>query len=832
MVSPLNYQLEFEPNFKDFTFYGKEFINIKIPKATNKITLNAAELKIKKCFLETKNKKIKATTKLNEKKEELDIKLSEKVNGNVKLYFEFKGILNDRLLGFYKSEYKDNHGKTRYLATTQFEAADARRAFPCWDEPKAKATFDISLIVDRNLVAISNMSVISKKKNGKKIHYKFSRTPVMSTYLLYLGVGDFEFLTGKLGKLIIRVVTTRGNKSKGKLALDYAKKFLKDYEKYFQIKYPLPKLDLIAVPDFAAGAMENWGAITFRETILLYDPKTSSTKTKQFIAEVISHELAHQWFGNLVTMKWWDELWLNESFATFMATKIVVDYYPEWDLWDQFLETSMNDAMRLDGLKTSHPIHAKVKKPSEIREIFDSISYDKGGCVLRMLEYFVGENNFRNGLHHYLSHHMYGNATGDDLWDSIGKISKKPVRKMMNSWIRQVGFPLVEVNKQNSKLHLEQNRFLLEHNKKYQKGLWSIPVSVGTGSNTLSKLMTSKTSQIPFNQKKFFPVVNSSRKAFVRIKYDSHLLNELKKLVSLKKLDYVDRWSIQNDLFALCVNGTERVHTYLDFSEAYHGEKSYLASINVANNLNFLYFLSFHERFASIIKKYAYDYFKELFELVGWDPKPNEKHTDTLLRSMVIVVLGKLGDKKILHEAQRRFKLFLKKRETLRPDLREPVFLLVAWSGDEKTYDALIRIYKKAATQEAKLRVLAGLCNFRSKKLLLKTLEFSLTKDVRSQNIALPIIRVSGNPYGRKIMWPWLKKNWKTLIKKFGLGNPLANRIVGTISLVADSSMEKEIRQFFKKNPTPGTEMTLEQALERIRIHTNLLRNIKSEYNN
>jgi len=351
-INPINYQLVFEPDFIKFTFAGKETITINCKKPTKIISINCAEIKIKSLQVKCKGQVISSSTKTNEKKEELTITLKEKIRGRASIVLEFQGILNDRLLGFYHSQYKQG-GKTKYLATTQFEAADARRAFPCWDEPEAKATFDISIIADNKYSAISNMPVKSKTKIRGKTLYKFGKTPVMSTYLVYLGVGEWEYLTGKIGKTQVRVVTTRGNKSKGKFALDLGKKLLVSYEKYFGIKYPLPKLDLIAVPDFAAGAMENWGAITFRETILLYDSQTSSTKTKQYIAEVISHEIAHQWFGNLVTMKWWNDLWLNESFATFMATKFVDKFYPEWDLWNQFIEDAMNVAMGLDSLKTT-----------------------------------------------------------------------------------------------------------------------------------------------------------------------------------------------------------------------------------------------------------------------------------------------------------------------------------------------------------------------------------------------------------------------------------------------------------------------------------------------
>jgi len=391
---PINYNLTFEPDLKKFIFTGTEIITVSCKKSTNQITMHCAELKIKSCIVKSGNHIVSSTPKTNEKKEELSIKLGEKIKGTVTISLTFQGILNDRLLGFYRSKYEQN-GKTKYLATTQFEAADARRAFPCWDEPESKATFEISIIADNQYSAISNMPVKSKKKIKTKTLYTFQKTPLVSTYLIYLGVGEFEYLTGKAGKIQIRVVTTKGNTSKGKFSLELGKKLLTSYEKYFGIKFPLPKLDLIAVPDFAAGAMENWGAITFRETILLYDPKTSSTRTKQFIAEVISHEIAHMWFGNLVTMKWWNDLWLNESFATFMATKFVDKFYPEWDLWNQFVEDAMNVAMGLDSLKTTHPIDVKVNSPAEIREIFDAISYDKGGCVLRMLENYVESQIFK-----------------------------------------------------------------------------------------------------------------------------------------------------------------------------------------------------------------------------------------------------------------------------------------------------------------------------------------------------------------------------------------------------------------------------------------------------
>lgn len=827
-VIPKNYTLEFEPIFKNFTFNGKETITIECKESVNSITLHCAELKIKSCNVRHNNLSEKAITKIDPKKEELIILLKNKIKGTAFVEIEFTGELNDRLIGFYRSQYKQN-GKTKYLATSQFEAADARRAFPCWDEPEAKATFDISILAENKFTAISNMPIMSKKKMKNKTLYKFAKTPIMSTYLLYLAVGEFEYLTGKAGKIQIRVITTKGNKSKGKFSLDLGKKLLLSYEKYFGIKYPLPKLDLIAIPDFASGAMENWGAITFRETILLYDPRTSSTKTKQYIAEVISHEIAHQWFGNLVTMKWWNDLWLNESFATFMATKFVDKFYPEWDLWNQFVEDAMNTAMGLDSLKSTHPIDVKVNSTSEIREIFDAISYDKGGCVLRMLEHYVGESNFQKGLKQYLADFKYRNAEGKDLWDAIGKISKMPVRAMVLTWLKQPGFPVVEIEKKDSTLHLKQRRYTLESDKA-AKGLWSIPLSIGLKDELFQKLFTKKSMSVKIPKDSIGFVANFGRKGFYRVKYDKGTLIDLKMFVDQKQIPAIDRWAVQNDLFSLCISGDETVRNYLDFSDAYYDEDSYLASVNVAHNLSSLYFRAFDEEFSSEIRNYAINYLKKILYDLGWIPKKTDKHTDALMRAFAISTLGKLDDDEVTIESEKRYKQFLKNPSSLHPDLVEPVCSVMAWNGNSKTHEELIRLYRNAKTMEEKLRFLGAMCNFKDEKLLLKSLNFSQTPEVRSQNMQLPIMKVAANPYGKKILWPWLKSNWSKLSKKVGRGNPLFNRIVASISSIADDSMEKEIRQFFKNNPTPGTERTQEQTLERIRVNSRFLRNMRKEF--
>ncbi len=827
LVSPINYDLEFEPDLKNFTFAGREVITAVASRPTSKISIHAAELKIKSCHIVHGDSKTRAKTRLDEKSEQLHITTGSPVRGRFVLEIDFAGVLNDRLLGFYRSQYKVG-SKTKYMATTQFEAADARRAFPCWDEPQAKATFDIAITAESNYMAVSNMPAVSRRKLGRKTRHRFDTTPVMSTYLVYLGVGEFEYISGRSGRTSVRVITTRGNKAHGRFSLDLAKRLLASYEKYFGIKYPLPKLDLLAIPDFAAGAMENWGAITFRETILLYDPRTSSTRTKQFIAEVISHEIAHQWFGNLVTMRWWNDLWLNESFATFMATKFVDMFYPEWELWDQFVEDAMNTAMDLDSLKSTHPIDVKVDSPAQIREIFDAISYDKGGCILRMLENYVGEPSFRKGLRRYLSQFKYQNAAGDDLWSAIGEASGKPVKSMVNSWLRQPGFPVLEVSKNGTGVRLRQKRFLLEPDKRHQRGLWQIPVDVSAGTRHQGHLLTSKSKNIRVPENST-PIVNRGRNGFYRTKYDAGILLDLKMLVDQKRIPHVDRWAVQNDLFALCMSGDDTVGNYLDFSDAYFEEDSYLVSVNVARNIYSLFLMTYWEPTSEVIRGHAMNYFRHLLHRLGWNPKKSDRHTDALLRGFTISALARLGDEQVAGEAESRFRAFLKRPHSLHPDLREAVFSAVAWNGDSKTHAQLTDLFKKTKTQEEKLRFLGALCNFQDRRLLVRTLNFSQTPEVRSQNMQLPIMRVAANPHGREILWPWLQKNWTKLSKKVGHGNPLFNRIVASIGQAADAKAEKEIRSFFKKNPTPGTDRTLEQTLERMRIRSRFLASVKED---
>ncbi|ABK77113.1 aminopeptidase N [Cenarchaeum symbiosum A] len=807
--TPENYRLDYVIDLDKLTFSCSETVRVAAPRPTSEFKLHSADLSITKASIDMPGRTVPAKIIQDEKAELLLLRSAEKVSGRCKLNIEFAGKLKDELRGLYLSRYKSGK-KTKHLATTQFEAADARRAFPCWDEPEAKATFDISITTGNKNTAISNMPETSKKRSGPRTKYVFATTPVMSTYLVYLGAGEFEFVSGKHGNVTVRVAATAGKIRSARYALDLGKSILGEYEKYFGAKYPLPKLDLIAIPDFAAGAMENWGAITFREALLLYDPKSSTTRTKQLIAEVISHEIAHQWFGNLVTMKWWNDLWLNESFATFMATKILDKIYPEWELWEQFVGDAMPTAMALDALKSSHPIDVKVREPSEIREIFDAISYDKGGCILRMLEEYVTAAKFRRGLRAYIKKFAYGNAEGGDLWDAIGRESGRPVRRMMEGWIGQTGFPVVEAARHGSTMRLKQRRFLMGPRGK-AGGRWSIPVTIGRKKPLYRTLMEKESASIPVSGGEL--VLNHGRYGFYRAKYDQSCLLDLKYAVESKAIPHIDRWAVQDDLYALCLAGEATLSDYLDMADAYSNEGGYLAAMGVSANLNSIRLRTYHEPYYHMIQARCIRHYTGMHSRLGWDARKGEAHTDALLRGLVISVLGRMGDEGILEEARRRF-AGLRRGRPLPADLREAVYSVIAWNGGAKEYKEIAAMYEAAPTEEERTRLLGALCHPADSKLLQKTLDYSLGAAVRPQNMHIPAARIAANPHGTAIVWPWMKKNWTVITKKTGTGNPLLNRIVGSLSLVADKKIEEEARLFYKRNPAPGTEMTLRQALE------------------
>src|SRR2546422_9239537 len=471
-VQPERYSIELRPDLSRFTFRGEESVTIRVLRPVKTTDLTARYLRPPRPPWKAAKGPLVPAAKIELLKpaERLRLTFAKSIpKGTATLHLVFDGTLNDELAGFYRSRYTMENGVEGYMAATQFESTDARRAFPCWDEPATKATFDLSLVVPDGMAAVSNTPVAQEKDLGDGTRLgRFAETPRMASYLLAFIVGPLAAIEGKArAGTKVGVWALPDRIAHGRWALEESIRILDYLNEYYGVPYPLPKLDHISLQDFAAGAMENWGAITYRERILLLDPSTSSTQTRQNITGVMAHQTAHMWFWGLLTMAWWDDLWLNESFATWMGTKTVGALHPDWQMWTQFLSMATVHGLDLDGLRSSHPIEVPVKDPAEIREIFDDISYAKGASILRMLEQFLGESTFRRGIRNYLKAHRYGNTRTEDLWRALGAASGQPVGPLMGTWTRQTGFPLLDVRVTreggDAKLALSQSRFLYSH---------------------------------------------------------------------------------------------------------------------------------------------------------------------------------------------------------------------------------------------------------------------------------------------------------------------------------------------------------------------------------
>ena len=838
-VRPEKYSIELRPNLKAFSFEGSESIRIQVARPTKTIVLNAEGLEVREATVSSsKGGSLPATSiDFDSKREVLRLDFAESVpSGPATLRLSFSGTLNDELAGFYRSRYTMSDGKQGYMAATQFESTNARRAFPCWDEPAAKATFEVSLVVPDGMTAISNTPPLDEKDLGDGTRLvRFAETPRMSTYLLAFAIGPLDTIEGKARrgtKLAVWALPDRIGHSRW--ALDEAIRILDYLNDYYGIPYPLEKLDHIALQDFAAGAMENWGAITYRERILLFDPATSSAQTRQTIVEVIAHETAHMWFGDLVTMAWWDDLWLNESFASWMGAKTTGALHPEWKMWTQFLEEDIVRGLALDGLKSSHPIEVPVRDPAEIREIFDDISYSKGASILRMLEQFLGEATFRRGIRDYLKAHAYGNARTEDLWRALTAASHQPVRALMGSWTRQTGFPLLDVQVKrtggSARVGLTQSRFLYSDilGPSKDRTRWKVPVRIARAGQKkpVSFLMEKKTESRPLGRSrrsadKDWIKVNAGQSGFYRVNYPPEEWDRLRRAVEAGELGTEDRSGLQNDAHALMRAGYLPATTLLDLTAAYRGEDDATGWRLIAESLHDVETLISDTRYLEKFDAYGRELFRPAGERSGWDPKPGEGHLDALKRSTVLSRLGHHSYRPVLAEAGRRFARYLKDPATLHPDLRGVVYNLVGQQADQATYETLWELQRKAALQEEQVRLLMALSNPRDERLLQETLRRSLTDAVRSQDAVLVITSVAASrpSVGRDLAWSFVKDNWDELYRRYAESGFLIRRLVQIAQEFTTPEAVKDVERFFRGREAPEVRRAVQQAIEKIRVN-------------
>ncbi|KAL3844265.1 hypothetical protein ACJIZ3_001668 [Penstemon smallii] len=856
---PKRYDLKLKPDLTTCKFSGSVQISVDVVSDTKFIVLNAAELSVNpKSVKFTSNNKVAEAVEveLSEHDEIMVIEFKESLQIGVGvLSMEFEGTLNDRMKGFYRSSYEHN-GVKKNMAVTQFEPADARRCFPCWDEPACKATFKVTLEVPSELVALSNMPVIEEKLNGDLKTVYYQESPIMSTYLVAVVVGLFDYVEDHTPDgIIVRVYTQVGKTSQGKFALDVAVKTLGLYKEYdvhlpillpivfnlyFEVPYSLPKLDMIAIPDFAAGAMENYGLVTYRETALLYDDKHSAAANKQRVATVVAHELAHQWFGNLVTMEWWTHLWLNEGFATWVSYLAADSLFPEWQIWTQFLDES-SEGLRLDGLAESHPIEVDINHAGEIDEIFDAISYRKGASVIRMLQSYLGPESFQRALAIYIKKYACSNAKTEDLWSVLQEESGEPVNKLMNSWTKQQGYPVVSVKVKDQVLEFEQSQFLLSGS--HGEGQWIVPITLCCGSYEARKRFLLQTKSESLNIKEFLGALTSSgspwikinvdQTGFFRVKYDEDLSTRLRNAIERKSLSTSDKYGILDDYYALSMACQQSLTSLLTLMSAYREELDY----TVLSNL-----ISIASKVARIVadaapellddlKLFFINLFQNSAERLGWDPKHGESHLDAMLRGELLTALAAFGHDITLDEASRRFQIFLDDRNTpvVPPDLRRAVYVAVVLKvskSNRSSYDSLLKIYRETDLSQEKTRILGSLASCRDPAIINEFLNFLLSSEVRSQDA---VFGLSVSREARETAWNWLKENWDHLSKTYGAGFLITRFISAIVSPFTSYDKAKEVEQFFASRMKPYIARTLKQSIERVHINSAWVKSIQTE---
>ena len=818
-IIPRRYDLTLTPDLAEATFAGDAHIQVDVTEPVDQVVLNAIELVILSAdFISDSGSRVPGTVSYNEAEEQATIALAATAEpGRWELDVTFTGTLNDKLQGFYRSRFRDANGVEHVIATTQFEATDARKAFPCWDEPDFKASFAVTLIVDADLTAISNGAVVDDKDlgNGKR-QVTFAETMPMSTYLVAFVVGPFEFTSPtEVDGVPIRIATTGGKSKLTPFAQQAAGHALHFLAGYFGIPYPHDKLDHVAIPDFAFGAMENLGCVTYRETALLVDQAAASRLELDRIAQVVAHETAHMWFGDLVTMKWWNGIWLNEAFATFMELLSVDAFRPDWHVWTSF-GISRGAALATDGLVNTRSVEVAVGRPAEAEAMFDILTYQKGAAVLRMLEQYLGAEPFRQGISNYLTEHSYGNTETTDLWDAIEAASGEPARAVMDSWIFQGGYPLVSarVAADGKSLNLSQGRFLYRGEDTGER--WQVPLNLRLacgGSITTARVLLSDSSvDIALPGPLDWVVVNAGAWGFYRVRYEENLLLALRAVME-SQLSAIERLTLVSDTWAATFAGWSPVSNFLSLVTELPFERDpdvWGAGLGPFGLLDRILSEADRPGLQAFVRRVV----RPLADELGWDPIEGEAERLGTLRARVLSALGTLGaDDDIRATARARFDQFVADPASLAPDLVSAVVSIVASSGGEAEYDLLYDRFRSSATPQDQMRYLYALAAPESPALLQRTLDLCLTTEVRTQDAPYLIGAVLSSRSGGAIAWSFIEEHWETIRSRFP-DNSLP-RMIDAIAVVVDPGLAARIHAFLAEHPIPH-ERPMAQSLEKL----------------
>ena len=847
-VTPRGYQLELRPDLDTFTFGGSVAIAVDVVEPTATVVLHANELLISSATAEAGGATHQAQVRraphaapppplnfgqvsYSAKEETATLQFGCALpKGEATLTLKFAGILNDKMAGFYRSTYTDAAGAQKPMAVTQFEATDARRAFPCWDEPACKATFEVTMRVPAGLQALGNMPVArSAALPSGETDVTFQPTPVMSTYLLAFVIGEFEAVSGKTKHGVdVSVWTPLGLKAEGEFPLSVGIKTLEYFTEFFDQPYPLPKMDMIAIADFAAGAMENWGLVTYRSALLLYNEARTSLRDKVRIGYVVCHELAHQWFGNLVTMEWWTHLWLNEGFATWVGWLAVDNLFPKWKIWDRFVGEELERALELDALRSSHPIEVECKNSADVNEIFDAISYSKGASVIRMLADVIGIDAFQRGLRAYLEQHKYSNALSTDLWAALSASSGSDVAGLMGAWTGQTGFPVlsVKLDPATGALQCSQQRFFATGPDPSDATLWPVPLGVfGTGGESVA-VPTMASFEVPgvALAAEGWAKLNKHMNGIFRVTYDEGLVARL--AAAIPSLDTRDRYGLMSDAFSTAKAGYASTASALALARSYAAEENDTIVGLISGNLADLQaiFAAEPEPVQAQLAAFALKIFGPMAARVGWEAVEGESFQQKMLRPMLISRTGKLGDPAVLADSRARFGRYVAgDAAAIHPDLRTAVFSTVLKADGMPAFEQLIALYDAADAADQKVNVLRSLGASTDPAVHAAVLDFTLSSGrVRDQDVFCAIGALGYNPAAVAGLWAWFRDHFAELHRRFYSGSFMLGRIIASCCAnFATAAAADEVEAFFAGCglETDAVKRAIRQSVESIRAN-------------
>lgn len=816
-VRPSHYKLFLDPNIADKKFSGEEFIDVQLDVPEQDIVLNSLDLDISSAEISSGGTTRSATIVYDKPDEMVRFAAPAVIPaGPAQLHLKFSGALTRGLRGLYLS-----HSDRRDYAVTQFEGTYARMMFPCFDEPDYKATFDLTVMAADGDTAISNGHIVTDAPiPGTDRHViTFSTSPKMSTYLVALAIGDWQCLERTVEGIPIRVCAVPEKKALGRFALDVADHSLQFYNHWYGIKYPFGKLDMLAIPDYEWGGMENTASIFYRDTALLFDDSAASVFARRYQATIIAHEIAHQWFGDLVTPVWWDDIWLNEGFATWMQTKPIAAWHPEWHLEDEEA-LSAQQIISLDSLGATRAIHGDPKTPSEIKEMFDGITYEKGGAVLAMLESYVGPETFRKSVNAYLQAHANGNATAADFWSAMAQVSGKPVDKIMPTFVMQAGLPLLTVatNCADSKasVDLSQQRFLLSAAPPADdKSLWQIPVCMKSANNADDDCAVASTREtiIPLKSCPAWLFANRDAKGYYRVSYSRENLAKLAS-VAETQLSAPERIALVEDAWAMTRAERTPIADFMQLVTSLRSERNLDVLNLLSRHLNYIRTTLVPGNEEAAFNRFIRDQFTPLAKEIGWTPSPSDSDETKALRATLLVILGNADDADALGQAQALVQKYLKNPNSVDGTIAGPAFTIAGSHGDTALYDQLSARLTQSDSPEEFGLCLSALTSFRNSALADRTLSLVSQGRIRQQEYPSFFSALLENPTARDATWAYLKIHWDDLAEKV---TSFGGR--GAVSTLGDScseSMRQDVKQFFANHKAPGAERAVQQSLENI----------------